>query len=306
MPLLAINGVVLTDIDETRNRLRVGVENTAAREAVISQLAILNVPTDALVVEEELPVHYVAATLDTTLRQKIRPLDAGFQIARGDSVCTLGFNARDVKNPLKNFLVTNSHCSTVWGGVDFSDFYQPVVFFVDHVGRETNDPPFFTGPPCPSGKRCRHSDSSLITYDEPQSEFADFGRIARTLARSQSSGSITVNSSNPEFFITAEASGTSIGQVLDKIGRTTGWTWGQVSFTCSNINVSGTNITFLCQDAVNSGVGGGDSGAPVFRWSGSGSSVSLHGILWGSAGNGRYFFSSVGRIELEHGSLNTF
>ena len=103
---------------------------------------------------------------------------------------------------------------------------------------------------------------------------------------------------------TAFATGTQV----NKIGRTTGWTQGNVVQTCVNTNVSGTNITQLCQTFVQAPnnavvVGSGDSGSPVFRLTG-GSSVQLVGILWGGSSDGRLFvFSPLKQIRDEIGAI---
>jgi hypothetical protein len=67
--------------------------------------------------------------------------------------------------------------------------------------------------------------------------------------------------------------------------------------------VSGSNIVQLCQTFVSAGVGGGDSGSPVFSGT---SSVTLVGILWGGNSSGTQFvYSPIGNIEQELGALTT-
>ena len=107
------------------------------------------------------------------------------------------------------------------------------------------------------------------------------------------------------FTITGEGSPVA-GQTVSKVGRTTGWTRGSVSATCVHVNVSGTNITQLCQTLVSAGVGSGDSGSPVFRQQGTGTTVTLLGILWGSSGSSTFAFSPISNIEAELGALRTF
>jgi hypothetical protein len=97
-----------------------------------------------------------------------------------------------------------------------------------------------------------------------------------------------------------------VGQTVHKIGRTTAWTRGSVTNTCVNVNVSGSNVTQLCQTLVSAGVGAGDSGSPVFRRQGTGSNVTLVGILWGGSGSSLYVFSPISNIEAELGALRTF
>ena len=94
------------------------------------------------------------------------------------------------------------------------------------------------------------------------------------------------------------------GQVVNKVGRTTGWSQGQVTATCTNTNVSGSNITELCQDFVSASVGSGDSGSPVFAISG-GDNVTLLGILWGGSGSSSFVFSPLSNIKGELGNITT-
>jgi hypothetical protein len=95
----------------------------------------------------------------------------------------------------------------------------------------------------------------------------------------------------------------AVGQTVNKVGRTTGWTQGLVTNTCVNTGVSGSNIVQLCQTFVSAGVGGGDSGSPVFRGT---SSVTLVGILWGGNSSGTQFvYSPIANIEQELGALTT-
>jgi hypothetical protein len=70
-------------------------------------------------------------------------------------------------------------------------------------------------------------------------------------------------------------------------------------------NVSGSDITQLCQTFVNAGVDFGDSGSPVFNWT-SGSTVRLAGILWRGSGTSQFVFSPMSGIEKELGALTTF
>jgi hypothetical protein len=73
-----------------------------------------------------------------------------------------------------------------------------------------------------------------------------------------------------------------------------------------NTGVSGSNIVLLCQNFVNAGVGGGDSGSDVFRVGG-GHNVTLLGILWGGNGAGTLFvYSPMSGVERELGAVTTF
>lgn len=280
--LLGKPGVVLLDVDETTNRIRVGVEPgrvAVTRVQLAVEAARRGIPGHAVVVEAAEPIFQLV-----TLRDQLRPIPGGVQIHFGNFLCTLGFNA--TRNGVSGF-VTNSHCTDKQGGVESTQYFQPLSPAA--VAVEIADPTYrrnIAG--CPRGRVCRYSDSSFARYDS--STLSQFARIARPASRSSSSGTLTIDGVNPTFSITSTSS-SAVGHEVNKVGRTTGWTFGNVSATCADIGVSGTNIVQLCQDTVNAGVGSGDSGSPVFSWGGS-SSVSLRGILWGGNSAGTLFVYS--------------
>ena len=99
-----------------------------------------------------------------------------------------------------------------------------------------------------------------------------------------------------------------MGQSVHKIGRTTGWTRGSVSGTCVNVNVSGTNITQLCQTLVSAGVGAGGQRIPGVPAGGHRQQCDAGGHPVGreSRGSSLYVFSPISNIETELGALTTF
>jgi len=305
--VLAIDGVVFTDLDERSNRLKVGIATGAARERVQAALKENGIPLDAVVLEETKPIRQHA-----TLRSEVRPMPGGVQIEADTGVfafktCTMGFNA--IRAGVAGF-VTNSHCTKTQGGNEGTDFHQPddPLLSGNHVGNEIVDPTYFTGGICPSGRRCRFSDSAFVRYDVARGQ-----NIART--EGWNNGSLTISTSpTTRLTIIAEMSAWADGSDLDKIGRTSGWAFGLVNGTCQNTNVADTDITQLCQFRVNRLAGQtyimshpGDSGSPVFRWLGASSTVNLSGILWGGFDDGSaFFFSPMNQIEQELGALTTF
>ncbi len=301
--VLGLPGVVLLDVDEATNRVRVGVRaerlaTTRLRLAV--EAARRGIPGQALRIEAADPIFEVA-----TLQDQFRPVPGGVEIASGNqfqgfSICSLGFNA--VRDGVPGF-VTASHCTDRQGGVESTRFLQPFGIFATAIATETVDPEYLRRiPGCPGGRYCRYSDSAFAAYDS--SDLSDFGQIARTTARDSSAGPLTIDSAHPTFSITSTSS-SAVGEEVDKVGRTTGWTYGTVTATCVDVAVSGTHFEQLCQDTVAAGVGPGDSGSPAFAWDG-GDSVSLRGIVWGSNQAGTLFvyspFANVVRSD-ELGAL---
>ena len=292
---LALPGTVLADYDETTNRVVVGVEHAAAAASVRALAARLGVPAAALVVREMEPIRFA-----TTLRDRVDPRIGGIQIHFGNFLCSMGFNAVDGGQAS---FVTASHCTDKQGGVEGTVYYQPLQS-VDGVsiGTEVEDPPYrrnIAG--CPHGKKCRTSDASRAAYN-PGINSA-LGQLAKTAASSPNTGSIDLDLNGS---ITLSGGDLrdhfGIGETMNKVGRTTGWTQGQVTMTCATVNVSGTNISQICQTIVENSVqivGGGDSGSPVYT-----SSNALAGILWGGNSSGTLLvFSPLKNVQDEIGPL---
>lgn len=284
--VLGIPGVVLTDIDEANNRLTVGVQDRKTRGKVRKQLAELGIPREMVNIERTKPVE-----LETSLRNRHRPVLGGLQIQflSGTSTfsCTLGFNA--VRAGVAGY-VTNSHCTAIQGGVQNTVHRQATISgILNRIGVEIRDPTYIVNGVCPAGRRCRYSDTSFGRYDGGVTNTR--GRIARP-----NLGSVAWNGING-FRIVSETSFPVMGELLTKVGRTTGRTLGNVTATCVNINVLGTNITQLCQDRASYASAGGDSGSPVFRITDSPvpNDVRLYGIHWGSDG----VFSAIGPFNIQ-------
>lgn len=296
--VLSLPGVVLVDVDEAANRIRIGVDSRSRtksldRDRLERELLFKSAPREAVVVEEVEPIRRLVS-----LQDRVRPIAGGFEVANYKA-CTLGFNV--FREGVFGF-ITNSHCTVRQGGVEGTRFYQNYLASGGQfVGVEVADPDYFSGEGCPDGRRCRFSDSSFIRYDA--ADLGDFGKLARTLSRGGSRGSLEIPAKTPRFNINARA--TSVrGKPLNKIGRTSGWTFGNVVATCVDVNVAETDFTQLCQDVVQAGSIPGDSGSPVFSWT-RGNNVKLVGILWG--GNSTVFvLSPLANIERELGALEVF
>ncbi|MGH9259772.1 MAG: hypothetical protein ACRD08_07740, partial [Acidimicrobiales bacterium] len=201
--------------------------------------------------------------------------------------------------------VTASHCTKKQGGVQSTEYFQPTST-VDPtvIAVEVEDPDYFRGGVCPRGRKCRFSDASRALYSAGVASTR--GVIARTSG--PNNGTLEVTG---EFTVASQDNTTTtfpLGTTVNKVGRTTGWTQGNVTATCVNTNVSGTNITQLCQTFVQDPGGavvvdGGDSGSNVFTVGG-GPNAQLVGILWGGNGSGTLFvFSPLKQIRDELGAI---
>jgi len=97
-------------------------------------------------------------------------------------------------------------------------------------------------------------------------------------------GSIAISPTTPYFSIVGFGSPVE-NERLEKVGRTTGWTWGHAGATCEiqYLNPVGcaNRRKLLCQCYADYGANAGDSGAPVFRWNTSLGTAVLVGTHWG-------------------------
>jgi hypothetical protein len=229
-PVLTVPGVVFTDADETANRIRIGISTPSARAAVEAEVARADVPRAAVIVEQAAPVERTASLSSYT-----RPVIGGLKILRSDNLyCTLGFNAYYV-NPYwgagvgTRVFFTADHCTATEGAVDGMVFSQGG----SRIGVELADPPLLTPATymtCPS--RCRFSDAVAVRYDDGVAW--SLGTLARTqFWFSQSPGSLDTDPANP-FQINRLGSAPLMGEILGKMGATTGWTAGPVQKTCAN------------------------------------------------------------------------
>lgn len=306
---LALPGVVSTSIDEASNRLKLKIEDMATLSRVEQALAQQGIPLDAVDIVESAPVEPLSSH---TLRDKQRPLVGGIQIVQGGGgTCTLGFLA--VRNGEAGF-VTNSHCMVSQGGLLGTALYQPNASSeANRIGQEAADPVYSTGGDCPSGRRCRFSDSAFVRLDmgaDPAAlpVTAEFGFIA--LPDDYTGGGMTIDSSD-RVRINKEASSIIEGTFVQRVGRTSGATYGEIIDTCEDVNVNGSNVTLFCQHRVEAISGPGDSGSPVFSWTspvccipGVKPSATLYGILWGGGG-GEFVFSPISAVQAELGALRT-
>jgi hypothetical protein len=288
----------------------------AATSSIEAAIASAGVPAEAVTFEISEPIE---ALKGSSLRERVQPLGGGIQLVFPNampgfvSLCTLGFNVVfNEPRRSQDYFVTNSHCSETRGVPDGTPYHQQQIAVLDpklRIGAEVIDPPFLTTAPgcpyAPFGFVCRYSDAAVAAYETARTPVR-FGSIYRTefFGTGASAGSVTLANGPDHFTISGEAPYPLGGEILNKVGRTTGWTRGPVIATCVDVGVSGTNIAMLCQDYVGAVVGGGDSGSPVFEQVGDSRYATLYGILWGGGGT-VFVFSAMENIRFELGNFST-
>ena len=306
------SNVVYVDLDEGRNRIVVGVLRGSSANKIYQEVDRSQVPREAVVTEETEPAREIA-----TLRSMQKNMVGGVQIYTESGstkplVCSAGFNA--IRNGVRGMVIA-SHCtgnSTAAGGVESRrvlETCEPGEGCIP-VRVEVFDPKYKS---CtsPSGSKvwCRKSDTAFIKYDSrlPSSfAIAHTGLTRRAVGGSW--GSITMPTLGSRFKVGYMGLRSRIerGMILDKVGRTTGWTAGKVVAVCldgySTTVIGNYRRYYPCSNAFNGGASGGDSGAPVFKYL-DGPEVSLFGIAFTSTGSSVTWFNDMSAIQSEMGAL---
>lgn len=298
-----IPGVTLTDLEEDKNRLEVGVSNTEAMEAVKARLSTLGIPVESV----NITLREKPSMTGHTLQDRVRPLLSGLQVYTPDSniLCTLGFISRkyDGGSFVDGFVIP-SHCTPNRGILDNAVVHQPYSF--NPIGTEVIDPPFFTSSDnswCPEGKRCRWSDSAFVALDQGQSYSRGY------LARPVNYEDLRIDHKG-RFRVSSKGSWPAIGSNVRYIGKSSGMGVANVEDTCIDTGIAEVDdIVWLCQHVAYkfNAYGGGDSGAPVFRITNSPSTndVILYGMAWGYTPMYIYF-SPTQRIYDDLGPTSTW
>lgn len=292
-PLLQQRGdVYLIDVDEVENRVLVGVADASAAGAVRAEGARLGVPAAALATQAQ-----AAPQVRATVRDRFTTTLGGIQIAFSSYVCTLGFNARRVSTGA-NVYVTNSHCTGTQYASDGIAIYQNTNAAGNQIGNEVADRGLYA---CVTGvASCRQADAAYISNNGTRT--VGQGGIARTAWNTGAAGGLTTTG---EYDVIGRYTGTlPVGSYLDKTGRTSGSTYGQVTNSCVTIG------SLRCQDISKVWSEGGDSGSPVFVYIGGAGTaendVQLHGVMWGGPGTDytTTYSSRLAGIEADLGALN--
>jgi hypothetical protein len=136
---------------------------------------------------------------------------------------------------------------------------------------------------------------------------AEVGLIARTATRNNggffgSPTALTRDQTNPFWVIdNVEANNWWAGLVVEKLGTTTGWTWGTITDTCFDYLGPDGQKGITCAYAADLHVSGGDSGGPIFYIHPEGDGrVTLGGIMAGIRNN-KAVFSKYNRINNDLG-----
>jgi hypothetical protein len=286
-------GVTRLDLDEVSNVVEVGVSDEQAAQRFRGEAARLGIPGAAVRVSV-----VAAAESRADLRSYQRPIRAGlahtFKLAGLFRYCAIGANGAWSNNESYSGYFTASHCSEKAFSRDYGVYYQPDSTFP--IGTEMYDPAPQASIVCPTDAVCRRSDALFVRYDAGVRSSSGKNTLFSVSAGTEINGFYTI--SGPVYNV-------PIGEVLDKIGPTSGRTSGPVTATCvdkrSDRSWNGKTVWLLCNTEAGIHSRAGDSGSTIFKWYGAGQPVQFAGMLWGGPRFNQdvSFFSTVYNIEYE-------
>jgi hypothetical protein len=286
-------GLTTLDLDEANNRVTIGVDPVylaQLRAALPARLSALGVDTNAVrwiengiasaVAKDRRGAAFHPSTIALTSN-----LDT---LVGGVTVATLGGGSS--LGVVLNYGGTASILTCSHRTQNKFFFNGDTLFHYGAAAVESADP---SGYSC-GLHTCRESDAAMerLLSGVPSLQ----GLIARTTYSHGpgGSGSLTWDSTSPYFAITGVATALSYGDPVNKVGATTGWTTGNVTDTCVDVNVGSTTT---CMYEADMYIDHGDSGSPVFTL-GPGDAASFVGIVSARKDDfSRSYFSPIWRIQ---------
>jgi hypothetical protein len=297
--LVGRDGVYVLDTDETTNKLWFGVASPATLDRIRAAAVAAGIPAEVITGDvQRAPVPRLAAT---TLQDWTDSLRGGFQIQNSFGSCTLGFNA--LRNGQQIF-VSASHCSGQQFALDNATIYQNTVTFANAIGTELTDRSLYT---CVAGvSGCRLSDASYFSYSTARTvnqgyiqrvNGGCYGRRCNIDVDNQNATSwfpvVEKVSNNGDFPVSTALS-------INKVGRTSGWTYGRITRACVTLG------NLRCQYVTDTWSEPGDSGSPMFKLASDFVGARLIGILWGGP-DGVWtttYFSPISGVEADLGTIS--
>jgi hypothetical protein len=210
--------------------------------------------------------------------------------------CTLGFVAQWNG---RGAWVTNSHCAVNRGYADRSSYFSQPYSGYGVIGQELFDP---------ANKLFGGLYISDVTVVELYNRIGRLGHVARPVANREGIGGsadITVNSADPWMRIKQEVASAATGTYYNKVGATTGWTYGRTGSGRVCVNSS----TVTCATWVPAGAARGDSGSPVFQYygttaAGTPAGIGLAGLVF-AAEEGGFWFTPMAQIRRDLGATGS-
>lgn len=301
--------VTFLDLNEARNVITVGLSDLEKRSRYISSAREAHIPEAALEFRETgrfVPNNRSSVrrnlVTDTTLGARFDSVPAGVlvkMVDENDNVydrCTMGFTARRPSGD--TIFITSSHCSLDFATLDNARVWQGSSGASnDEIGQEVADPELNTAINC---DLCRMSDVSFFAWTNPDPDRKTMGVVART---EHSNGSRVIDDPpNNRFTVGEEGTVPVQHELVNMIGKRSGWVDGDVTHTCADVPQWEEGYRLACQYFASYPGDQGDSGGPVFRLQGG--EFELLGAHVGEETSGKkrgFFFSDIVGIEEDFG-----
>ena len=289
------------DLDESANRLALyGSDLEAATVAAIkdhaSGLGVLAEAISVKQVDSRLepptpdPIPGARRSSDATepavpigeqrLNRALNPFVGGAEIKSGGSACTatmtVAFENEDGDN--ESGFLTGDHCggvSTTWRAYGTGDTGDRRIGVSARTARGQG----------------HNIDIAYVKWDGPNGVDLGVGFIARpveenTARKGATNTQLSLDPDDPYFEVAGFRRPVS-GEVIHKVGRSSGWTSGEIRGTCvARVSIGEPAQSVCSSDGFSMHVIAGDSGSPVFAIEADGR-VSILGVVSTSAGSYR-------------------
>lgn len=301
----------LFDVNEFKGKIEVGLSDANAVRTLSTAVEKLGVPPAALSVFLAKAPEPTSVPNSALLRH--RPVVGGIDF--GPEQCTTGITGYLPGGQAVMF--TASHCSDSLGMIDIGGGgWQQSSSNLLYFGTEIHDTEwscYING----GWRRCDHAELSAYTFTgidlNPGETAHDPGVIYRRtnrLAGPNSVGSAFIDTLFPRLVVTSMQAYPVDQQVVDAVGRLSGWSYGTIYHTCTTLPYGGnSNNKMYCQSYATTSAQGGDSGGPVFVHypnippSPGGNGITFMGVLWARDPNVGAVFGSVTQMRNEVGNF---
>ena len=280
------------DLDEQSGKIVIGLEKLDEADSLRGILSGAKIPADVLLIEQSSMA--LTYPIPGSVFSRSRPLAGGVII--GSSECTLGIAAL-AESGAYSFLMTAGHCSPTFGVPDAYWMRQPL------SGMQLMGYEFYDYSWTCAGGRCDNADIGLYTNDfvdynagigEIPLELGLVWRMTARVAGPNALGALNIDQQFPRLSVTGIQSYGIMSQVVDKVGRSSGWTFGNTYKTCALVQFNA-NYKLNCQDYASYTSDYGDSGGPVF--------VHYPNIAPSPGGNGITFLGINSAKHLENNTV---
>lgn len=275
-----IPDLVFIDIYDEKNRIRIGVEQIDKYQ-IHSVLKELEIPTEAVLIVFAEPLKLDVGLNELNNKKKSSSLEThsvspansaepllddsdkfvgGIEVI-GEFACTLGLNVN--WGGIVGF-VTASHCTQYWFANDNTSFSHSgeLIGYAEFDRQTTQDDGW-----CPVGHFCRYSSAVLVQYSPTALQDVEIGYIARTTGLNSN-----ILDDPYGFEITESIVWPYPSQELNMVGKSSGWTRGDVITGCKDFYLSlnnypdhlDTDTMLICVFHATYDSQTGDSGAPIF------------------------------------------